>query len=81
MPDYERLNLIRMILVIALVIAAAALATPRNRVPLALRGILKILRKDKGMAASQPPAPVPAWKRFLSFVLIILAAALALIIV
>ena len=81
MPDYERLNLIRMILVLALVIVAAALATPKNRVPLALRGILRILRKDKGMSASQPPAPVPAWKRLLAFVLIILAAALALIIV
>ena len=81
MPDYEILNLVRMILVLALVIAAAALATPRNRVPLALRGILKILRKDRGITASQPPAPVPAWKRFLSFVFIILAAALALIIV
>ena len=81
MPDYERLNFIRMILVLALVIVAAALATPKNRVPLALRGILRILRKDKGMSASQPPAPVPAWKRLLAFVLIILAAALALIIV
>ncbi|MBR2713544.1 MAG: hypothetical protein IKB76_02070 [Kiritimatiellae bacterium] len=81
MPDYERLNLIRMILVIALVIAAAALATPKNRVPLALRGILRILRKDRGITASQPPAPVSAWRRLLSFVLIILAAALALIIV
>jgi len=80
MNEHEIFGLIQMIVVIALVVVAAALATPKGRLPLALRGLMKIMRKDR---AGQPPTPgtVPVWKRLLALVLVLIAFALALIIV
>ena len=72
----------RLVAVIALVCAAAALATPKNRVPLALRGVLRILRKDRalsGAAQDEKPQPVSLAKRLLAFGLVLAAAVLALI--
>ena len=85
MPDYELLNLVRLILVLALVVAAAALATPKDRIPLALRGIVRLLVRDTPHSASDasprlPSRPSPL-KRLLAFVLVLLALALALIMV
>ena len=53
-------DLIIVVLVIALLGAAAALATPPGRLPLALRGVYRIMRKDRGESAAPPdsgPAP------------------------
>ena len=70
----------RFVPVIALLCVAAALLTEKGRLPLALRGVRKILRRDAG----QPDAPegsrgVPAWKRGLAFVLILLAFGIAVV--
>lgn len=70
----------RFILVIALVLVAAALCTKKGRLPLALRGVRKILRRDAG----QPDAPeevrdVPVWKRLLAFVLVLAAFGIAVL--
>jgi hypothetical protein len=70
-------DLIIVILVIALLGAAAALATPPGRLPLALRGVYRIMRKDRGESAAPPSAgPAPLWRRILAFVLVVFAALL-----
>ena len=63
----------RICAVIALVCVAAAMATPKGRLPLALRGVAKLFR------ISGEEQTVPAWKRLLAFVLVLLAILLALI--
>ena len=72
-------DLIIVILVIALLGAAAALATPPGRLPLALRGVYRIIRKDRGECAAPPSSgPAPLWRRILAFVLVVVAALLVL---
>ena len=68
----------RVVAVISLVMVAATLATAPGRLPLALRGIRRMLRSDLG--AGEPPADAkaPAWRRALAFLLVLAAAALAL---
>ena len=63
----------RICVVIALVCIAAAIATPKGRLPLAIRGVAKLFR------ISSEEQTVPAWKRLLAFVLVLLAVILALI--
>lgn len=72
-------DLIIVVLVIALLGAAAALATPPGRLPLALRGVYRIMRKDRGESAAPPDyGPAPLWRRVLAFVLVVIAALLVL---
>ena len=72
-------ELVIVILIIALLGAAAALATPPGRLPLALRGVYRIMRKDRGESAAPPDSgPVPLWRRVLAFVLVVIAALLVL---
>ncbi len=70
----------RLVAVVLLVGGAAALATPPGRLPLALRGVMRILHRDRGM---MPPTAVKAtasiFKRFLAFVMILFALGLCLI--
>ena len=81
-------QLARICLVIALVCVAAALATPKGRIPLAFRGLAKMLQGCKvaefqGSSTLQPCNPgtlkPSAWKRGFAFLLVILAILLALI--
>ena len=72
----------RICLVIALVCIAAALATPKGRLPLALRGLAKMLARDRGQSIAvdgnrQRSASVG--KRAIAFTLVLLAIILALI--
>ena len=70
-------DLIIVVLIIALLGAAAALATPPGRIPLALRGVYRVLKKDRGESAAPPAAgPAPLWRRILAFVLVVVAALL-----
>ena len=80
MSGNDILELVRVIALITLVVAAAALATPQGRVPLALRGVLKILRRGGRAAPAVPEVrPVSPLRRFLAFVLVLIAALVALI--
>ena len=75
------LQIARLVGVLALLIVAALLATPPGRLPLALRGVYRILRRDRGLAedpAAMAATAAPARKRLLAFVLVLVAAALAL---
>ena len=67
------LQIARLVAVVALLCVAAAIATPKGRLPLALRGVAKLFR------ISGEEQTVPAWKRLLAFVLVLLAILLALI--
>ena len=70
----------RFVVVIALLGLAAALATEKGKLPLALRGLKKTLRRDAGVrepTAGARHAGVPVWKRLLALVLCALAFAVA----
>ena len=75
------LQIARLLAVLALLIVAACLATPPGRLPLALRGVYRILRRDRGLPedASKMSGVAPTGKRLLAFVLVLVAAALALV--
>ena len=82
------LQIARLVAVVALLCVAAAIATPKGRLPLALRGLAKMLRscdveKLRSCDTSQPlnlsTSQPSAWKRLLAFVLVLLAILLALI--
>ena len=71
-------ELFRVVAVIGLVVVAAALATPPGKLPLALRGIRRMLRRDLGESEMPAEAKAPVWRRALAFLLVLLAAAMAL---
>ena len=82
MNAHDIIEIARLVAVMALVCVAAAIATPKGRVPLALRGVLRILRKDRALtdaAQDEGQQPVSRAKRLLAFVLVLAAAVLALI--
>jgi len=79
-------QLSRLILIIVLLIVAALLATPPNRLPLAMRGLMKILRKDAQSLGTDPRSlgtdpkeGVKNWRKMLAFLLVLLAAVLAVL--
>ena len=82
------LQIARLVAVLALLCVAAAIATPKGRLPLALRGLAKMVRrcegeKPRGNEGPHPLTPSPSHpstgKRLLAFVLVLLAILLALI--
>lgn len=70
----------KIIAVIVLLSLAAALATPAGRLPLALRGMLRVLKPEVAAAAeSRTQGTPPSFgKRLAAFVLVLVAAALVL---
>ena len=78
------LQVARLVAVVALLCAAAAIATPKGRLPLALRGLAKLLARDRGQVQSAAAdgcrlQSVSGGKRALAFLLVVLAILLALI--
>ena len=73
----------RLMAVVALLCAAAAIATPKGRLPLALRGLAKVLKKDglqsNDRTIEQSSIRVSSARRLLAFLLVLLAILLALI--
>ncbi len=73
------LNNYRFVVVIALLAVACALLRKPGELPLALRGIRRIMRRDGNRQAPHvPKGEVPVWKRLLAFVIIIIAFLVAL---
>ena len=73
-------EILRVAGVIALLGAAAALATPKGRLPLALRGVYRILKRDRGETPSVPAAvQAPLWRRLLAFIFVLAAVLTALL--
>ena len=71
--------ILRIVAVVALLCVAAAIATPRGRLPLALRGLQRLLRRDRGLSSADDAAPVSAGRRLLAFFLVILAAVICMV--
>jgi hypothetical protein len=65
-------------LLMALIGIASAICTPKDRLPLALRGLKKLLGKESGASSDSDAQPVPAWKKTIAFLLVLAAAALAI---
>lgn len=74
MTSFDLFALLRVITVIVLVVAAAVLTTPPNKIPLALRGLAKLLGREQ---PKREMIPVPTWKKLLAFVLVVVAFILA----
>lgn len=69
-------DLVRVVAVVALLGAAAAIATPKGRLPLALRGLKRVLGKSGGDVEVKPVSVV---RRFAAFLLVLAAAAISLL--
>ena len=74
-------QVVRIVLVVALLCAAGAVATPKGRLPLALRGVMKMMRRD-GTLPAQGVRPaggekVSPAKRLLAFAFVLVAVLLA----
>ena len=69
----------RIAAVIGLVVWAAVLATPPGRLPLAVRGLAKLLRRDAGGEAAAEERQASASRRFAAFMLVLLAALVAIL--
>ncbi len=69
--------ILRIVAVVALLCAAAAVATPKGRLPLAVRGLRRVLRRDAGLPPPGQTDRVSPLRRFVSFLLVLLAAVLS----
>ena len=69
----------RFILVVALLGGAAALATDRGRLPLALRGLKKMLGGGRTPTEEMAARGVPGWRRALAFLMIVAAFVVAIL--
>ena len=72
-------QIVRIVAVIALLCVAAAVATPRGRLPLALRGVRRILRQDFGEPPAGEGERVSVGRRIAAFLLVLAAVLLAAI--
>ena len=69
----------RFIPVVLLLVSAAWLLVDKSKLPLALRGLKKMLGGAASAAEPSASSPVPAWKRLLAFVLVLAAFILAVL--
>ena len=70
------IQIARVAAVIALLGIAAAIATPKGRVPLALRGLARTMGRP---ISDSKGARVPLWKRLLAFLIVLAAVVLTFI--
>ena len=68
----------RFVPVVALLLVAVMLLVDKSKLPLALRGLGKFFGNRMRVAAASA-ATVPAWKRLLAFVLVLVAFLLAVL--
>ena len=76
-------QIVRVIAIVILLGVTAALATPKGRLPLALRGLYRLLRRDLASdsvdVGSDSVGNQPAWKRIVAFIIVLIAIGLCLI--
>ena len=73
------IHCLRVAAVVILLCISSAIATPPRRLPLALRGLKRILQKDKGLAVdSESEKSVSATRKIISILLLVLAVFIAL---
>lgn len=70
----EVLICLRVAIVVGCLCVAAAIATPKGRIPFALRGVLRVLRKDIGTRIGDASEPVVSRKRRIAAFLLVLVA-------
>ena len=76
----DALQIARLAAVIVLLVAAALVATPKGRLPLALRGIMRTMRRDGAIPGAAPcEVRVAASRKVLAFFLVVLAVGVAVI--
>ena len=76
----DALQIARLAAVIVLLVAAALVATPKGRLPLALRGIMRTMRRDGAVSGAAPcEGRVAASRKALAFFLVVLAVGVAVI--
>ena len=77
------LQIARLAAVLVLLGLAAAIATPKGRLPLALRGLVKLLKNDglqsNNRTIEHSNIQVSSARRLLAFALVLLAILLALV--
>ncbi len=77
--QHTLVQILRVVAVLALLGVAAAIATPKGKLPLALRGVYRIVKRDLGESAADGSDKVSMWRRLLAFALVLAAAMLALL--
>ena len=76
----DAVQIARLAAVLLLLVGAALAATPKGRLPLALRGLWRTMRRDGVVMGDAPSGePVGASRKLLAFILILIAAGVALI--
>lgn len=76
----DALQIARLAAVIVLLVAAALVATPKGRLPLALRGIMRTMRRDGAISGAAPcEVRVAASRKVLAFLLVVAAVGVAVI--
>ena len=77
----DAFQIARLVLVVALLAAAAVIATPQGRLPLALRGVLRVMRRDGALAGDVPreDVRVSAARKVVAMLLVLAAVALCLV--
>ena len=79
-PNYSMVfQIARLVAVVALLVVAAAMAIPKGRLPLALRGVYKLLRRDIGAPVVTSEDSVSAKRRITAFLIVILAIIIAIL--
>lgn len=73
------LQIARVVAVIALLCISAALSTPPGRLPLALRGLRRVMRRDAGLPDKDAASAASPLRRCLSFLFLVLAILLVVI--
>ena len=76
----DAVQITRLVAVLSLLVAAALAATPRGRLPLVLRGMWRVMRRDGAVSGDVPCGEhVGASRKWLAFLLIMVAVGVAVI--
>ena len=72
------IHCLRIAAVVLLLCISSAVATPPNRLPLVLRGLRRVVRKDAGLSNADENQSVGIYRKLLSILLLVIAVIIAL---